>query len=179
MNAETSGHLIGLQRHFHRFKRVALLGLLAAVANFLFSPAAGATSICRWIDKSGKVQFSDVIPESYKSVVTCTHTEKPATPANQRAANDSASDRRNNAGPPAAGTSNAAAPEDAASRPTAKRPVDKVTESTDCQTWRRLYDESGACFAPFRTARGGIKAEAFAACNEVPNPQAKCGSQSN
>lgn len=179
MNARTSGYFIGIKRHFHRVKGFALLAALAVGANVVFSPAVGATSICRWVDKNGKVQFSDVVPESYKSVVTCTHTEKTATPANQRAANDSLKDRRNNASPPATAASNPVPPQATASQSTAKRPGEKVNENTNCQTWRRLYDESGACFAPFRTARGGIKAEAFAACNEVPNPEAKCGPQSN
>lgn len=179
MNAQTSGYSIGLQRYFHRAKNVALLGLLAVVANFLFSPVAGATSICRWVDSNGKVQFSDVVPESYKSVVTCTHTEKTAAPVNQRAGTDNSTDRRAKASPPTAAASNTVAPEIPASRPAAKRPGEKITDSTDCQTWRRVYDESGACFAPFRTARGGIKAEAFSACNEVPNPESQCGPRSN
>ena len=179
MNARTSGYLVGSQRHIYQLKRFALPLLMAVVTNFLVSPAVGASSICRWIDKNGRVQISDVVPEGYKSVVTCTHTEKTATPVNQRAANGIPKDSRANESPPAAAASSAVPPQDAAARPIAKRPSQKVTESTDCQTWRRLYDESGACFAPFRTARGGIKAEAFAVCNEVANPESKCGPQSN
>ena len=61
-----------------------------------------------------------------------------------------------------------------AARPV-KRPSQGVTDTTDCATWRRLYLESEACFGPFRTVGGGIKAEAFEACTVIPSPEPKCG----
>ncbi len=179
MNSRTSGYLIAIQRNSNRLESFAILALLAVATGVLYSPAVGATSVCRWVDRNGKVQLSDVVPQSYRSVVTCTHTEKTAAPATRRAASDSSKDRSNNTSSPATAASNPVPPQDMSPQPAAKRPKETVTESTDCPTWQRLYDESGACFAPFRTARGGIKAEAFAACNEVPNPEAKCGPQRN
>jgi hypothetical protein len=56
-----------------------------------------------------------------------------------------------------------------------KRPVEQVTESTDCATWWRLYRESQECFGPFHTVGGGLKPEAFDHCNEIPSPELKCG----
>jgi hypothetical protein len=158
---------------------LALVAVVALIANLLLSQTVGATSICQWVDKNGKVQFSDVVPETYRSIVTCTHTPTTETPADQRAAGEKSKKRRDNSSPPATAASTVASPQSPASKPAAKQPVERVTDSTDCKTWRRLFDESGACFSPFRTARGGIKAEAFAACNEVPNPEAKCGPQTN
>lgn len=60
-----------------------------------------------------------------------------------------------------------------------KRPAELVTETTSCPTWWRLYDESGECFGPYRTARGATKAEAFDVCNVVLSPEPKCGPRSN
>ncbi|MBK0392423.1 hypothetical protein [Ramlibacter algicola] len=48
----------------------------------------------------------------------------------------------------------------------------------DCRAWRAEYAKSQACFAPYRTATGGLKAEAFLACGpEVldPSASAECG----
>jgi hypothetical protein len=55
------------------------------------------------------------------------------------------------------------------------RPAQTVTERTDCATSWRLYDESLACFGPFQTVRGAIKAEAFDVCKVVANPEPRCG----
>jgi hypothetical protein len=40
-----------------------------------------------------------------------------------------------------------------------------------CEEQKRAYRESERCFAPYRTANGGIKAEAFQKCKEVKEPQ--------
>jgi hypothetical protein len=48
----------------------------------------------------------------------------------------------------------------------------------DCRAWRAEYARSQACFAPYRNATGGIKAEAFRVCGpEVLDPaaSAECG----
>lgn len=63
-------------------------------------------------------------------------------------------------------------------KPIIKRHVEVVTNATDCPTWWRIYDESAACFGPFKTLRG-IKSEAYDTCNELPSPEPKCGLRSN
>lgn len=153
-------------------------------AQCLLVPLANATSICRWINEKGQTEMSDVVPDRYRSIVNCTHTEPAGADelsSKQRAAPERDKRRSSALTPrekPASG-STAAPSQTAASRPVLKRPAEIVTDKTDCTTWQRIYDESGACFAPFRTAKGGIKAEAFAQCNEVPNPEQKCGPQRN
>lgn len=146
---------------------------------FLLLPAAGATSICRWVDESGQVQFSDVMPDKYTSGVTCTRSETVEPTAEQRAAIKRAKDLSAKSAAPANAVVRPTPAQEAAPPPVAKQPAEVVTDSTDCTTWRRLYDESGACFALFRTVGGGIKPEAFAKCNEIPNPEAKCGPERN
>ncbi len=59
-----------------------------------------------------------------------------------------------------------------------KRPAEVVTDATDCGAWWRLYDESIACFGPFRTTRGATKVEAFEVCNVIASPVPKCGPRS-
>ncbi|MBX9818544.1 MAG: hypothetical protein K2X79_10980, partial [Burkholderiaceae bacterium] len=60
-----------------------------------------------------------------------------------------------------------------------KRPAETVTDATDCPTWWRIYDDSNACFGPFRTVQGGLKPEAFDHCNAVASPELRCGPRRN
>jgi hypothetical protein len=53
-----------------------------------------------------------------------------------------------------------------------------VTDSTDCATWWRLYDESVQCFEPYRMVNGALKSEAFERCNVIAGPEARCGLRS-
>lgn len=168
-----------ISRIFKNRKHGLSTALLAIMAHFLMLPHAGATSICRWVDENGQVQFSDVVPDRYTNIVTCTHSQPIELSVEQRAANERAKRRTDKISSPATAASSAAPLQSIAPQPDAKQPAERITDSTDCPTWRRLYDESGACFAPFRTAGGGVKAEAFDKCNEVPSPEAKCGPERN
>ena len=73
----------------------------------------------------------------------------------------------------AAGAAWAAEP----ARNDAKAPAPITVETTlsqaraACEEQKRLYRESERCFAPYRTANGGIKAEAFQKCKEMKEPQ--------
>lgn len=154
--------------------RCRLLWTIAVISACLVSfSTANAASICRWVDENGRVQFADVVPDRYKGLVSCTHSgptvqnaERPTIRSDKRSPSAQA--------PAPAAT----APFDTPRSP-AKRPTQTVTSTTDCKTWQRLFNESGACFAPFRTTRGGVKAEAFEQCNDIPEPKEKCGPLSN
>jgi hypothetical protein len=158
---------------------------LAALALTLLVQAVGAAPVCRWVDERGRTQISDVVPDKYKKAATCTDSQKyelsPAQrrEADQRAAEERARPRSEAANPPKESASGPLSPAAPASQPGAKRPAEVVTDATDCQTWWRVYDESADCFGPYRTARGGIKPEAFDNCNVVPNPELKCGPRRN
>ena len=153
--------------------------LVTIGAYFLMLHPADASSICRWVDENGLVQFSDIVPDRYTAVVTCIHTQPLEPTTEQREAGKRAKDRRDKTRPPAQAASSTVSPQVTAPQPAVKQPAEAITDSTDCKTWQRLYDESGACFAPFRTAHGGIKAQAFDKCNEVPSPEVKCGPPRN
>ena len=157
---------------------------LAALSLLPFSNGAGATSICRWVNESGRTQFAEVVPEKYKKVAVCNDSQRYGlSPEQSRAADQRAADERARAGKVAAkpdGASSSPRPAGAAaSRPGAKRPSEVVTDATDCPTWWRIYDESVECFGPYRTTRGATKVEAFDKCNVVPSPEPKCGPRSN
>lgn len=156
-------------------------------ATLLASPMANATPICVWLDDMGRTQYASVVPEQYKAVATCTDSQQyELSPEQQRAAEQAKAARENiaRAHLEAARKSAASAlstPRVAEPAPpaVAKRPAELVTDATDCTTWWRLFDESAACFGPFRTTGGAIKVEAFGECNVVPSPEPKCGLRSN
>lgn len=158
---------------------------LAVLSLLPFSNGAGATSICRWVNQSGRIQIAEVVPERYRKVAVCTDSQKYELSAEQRRASEQrvADDRAR--APEAAAkplsdrASSAPRPARAASQSGAKRPTEVVTADTDCTTWWRIYDESVECFGPFRTTRGATKPEGFDRCNVVASPEPKCGPRSN
>ena len=155
---------------------------LAAVGLALHVSTAGATSVCRWLDESGRTQVAEVVPDRYKKVATCSDSQKyeispeQRRAAAERVAEDSERARQAAAKLPPERASNPARP---AAQPNTKRPTGVVTEATDCPTWWRIYDESVECFGPYRTARGATKVEGFDKCNVIPNPELTCGPRSN
>lgn len=152
-------------------------GVLAALASL--GPLQAA-DIYRWVDEQGRTHLSDVVPERYLDSATRTDARvHELTPEQRREAEERTARDRLYATPPAPAvsvppTSPATAPL-ATPVPPVKRPVERVTVSTSCITWWRLYRESQECFGPFRTVGGGIKSEAFDHCNEIPSPETRCG----
>lgn len=139
-----------------------------------------AADIYRWVDEQGRTHLSDVVPERYRdSAIRTDARSQEVTPEQRREAEERAARDRLHATPPAPAvsvppTSPAAAPL-ATPAPPVKRPVERVTASTSCTTWWRLYRESQECFGPFRTVGGGIKPEVFDHCNEIPSLETRCG----
>jgi hypothetical protein len=158
----------------HATARTLLTSLVLATA-----VAANATVIYRWVDEDGRTHVSDVVPDKYKKSATrIDSTQYEASPAQRKEAQERAAKekalveeaaKRRASAPPSAPASVASAPA------AAKRPAQGVTDSTDCETWWRLYHESEECFGAYRTVRGGLKPEAFEMCNPIPSPKPKCG----
>ena len=145
---------------------------LAAIgAGCLLAFAAAAdTAVYRWIDESGKVHYSETVPDRYRGnarAIAVPAASLPAQAPRDAPGLGSAAKPASTAQPavPARGTAASAPP-----RPAVKRPARVPDKNTDCETWQRLYFESIDCFGPYRTVRGGIKPEAFERCNEVPEP---------
>lgn len=159
--------------HGHRALALAWVLTFASVG-------AAASPVCRWVDASGQTHVSDTVPTAYQAGASCTDSDQfELTPAQQRDAERRTADeqyRARNLGvvpPQAAASGVARAPRDA------KRPAETVTDATDCPTWWRIYDDSNACFGPFRTVQGGLKPEAFDHCNVVASPELQCGPRRN
>lgn len=158
---------------------------LAGVALGLLTASVNARPICQWVDANGAMHMSDTVPPQYQSTATCTDSQKyeltdaQQAEADQRAAQAQSLLRKQGQGLPAPHPPPAARPAGAPPPVIEKRPIEAVTDTTDCQTWWRIYDESGACFGPFKTTQGGIKPEAYDHCNEVQSPEMKCGPRRN
>lgn len=149
---------------------ILALGLLSSSATL-------ATVVYRWVDERGRTHVSDVVPDRYRKSAKPVNlgpyevSPEDKRQAEERAARDkaAASMRKPGQSEPASQAASAAS-----ALPT-RRPSQGVTSTTDCATWRRLYQESLDCFGPYRTSRGGIKPEAFDNCTLVPSPDEKCG----
>jgi hypothetical protein len=168
-----------LARIFTKHTMSQLLRSLFTGSALLIALSAYGAVIYRWVDESGRTHVSDVVPEKYRKSATRTDSSSSQVSPEQRQQAERAA-ARNAALAEEAGTRRQSPtpnqPSTAASQPDAlKRPTQGITDSTDCQTWRRLYLESTQCFAPFRTANGSTKAEAFEKCNPIPSPELKCG----
>lgn len=153
----------------------AIAVLISALVLF---PAVYAADIYRWVDEEGRTHISDVVPPQHKKSARKIDPREFELSAEQvkeaqaRAERDKARAalaRQQRASAVAAGAP-ASGPAAAGSAP---RPT--VPAATDCATLRRLYRESQECFAPYRTATGTTKAEAFEKCTPVVDPELKCG----
>lgn len=156
------------------------LPLILLALLYLGVGAADAATIYRWVDKQGNTHFSGVVPEAYKDVAEPVEqtAAKPSLEERQRAierANEQKADaaaKASSAALGAAPASSVTAPEKAGG--TEKRPAKAPTEDTDCETWKRLFQESGECFGPYRLVGGGVKKEAFEHCTPVVQPPGRC-----
>lgn len=149
---------------------ILALGLLSSSATL-------ATVVYRWVDENGRTHVSDVVPDKYRKLAKPVNlgpyevSPEDKQQAEERAARDKAAASMRKPGQ----SEPASQPASATSALPTRRPSQGVTSTTDCATWRRLYQESLDCFGPYRTSRGGIKPEAFDNCTLVPSPDEKCG----
>lgn len=163
---------------------VALIALIN-VALALLSPAAHARFICRWVDDTGRTHMADSVPHRYKPSAICSDSQKyelssrQKREAEQRAIEAQRKSRQETPDSPAQAASSPPSVRGSASLPNAKRPTEAITETTDCQTRWRIYDESVECFGPYRTTRGATKPEGFDQCNVIPSPEIQCGPPRN
>lgn len=148
--------------------RTALAALLLGLLAF---PACAA-DIYRWVDENGKVHVSDVVPEKYRSSARRIDSRESEVSPQQRAEAEAraAADRaKANAAATAAAPAGAAQP---TGQPASKPPA---AAETDCEQAHRLYKESIDCFAPFVTAGGSVKGDAFKQCTPLADPSPRCG----
>lgn len=137
--------------------------------------APAAATVYRWVDDQGRTHFADTVPERYRDRARPVDLrDDTPTEAERRQAEERAARERARLAPPADGPAAASRP--AASAPAAaRRPPAPPSADTDCETWRRLYEESLACFGPYRNVRGAPRPEAFERCTPVDEPPPRCG----
>jgi hypothetical protein len=89
---------------------------LATISLMLLSASVQATSLCRWVDESGRTQIAEVVPEKYRKVAVCTDSRRyelsaeQRRAAEQRVADDRARAREAAAKPPSDRASTAGGP---------------------------------------------------------------------
>jgi Sec-independent protein translocase protein TatA len=146
--------------------------MISKVALLLFgslSLATYAADVFRWVDENGKIHYGDSVPERYKqaakkldaeraNVTSAQRQEAEARLAREKAAAESMR-RAREAKLGATQSSSAKSPD-----------IARVDGNAGCAEQMKRYQESLDCFAPYRTARGGIKQEAFQHCTEVKQP---------
>lgn len=151
--------------------------LCVVVASHLLWSASvlASTPVYRWVDDQGNVHYADVVPDRYKNRARLVDAPVAQPSAeDQRAAfervqrDKAKAQARLGASPESLAAP--VAPPSAPSQSFSKRPAQVPNDRTDCATWQRLYEESSACFGPYRTVRGGVKPEAFEVCNVVQEP---------
>ncbi len=141
------------------------LSLFLAVLLVSAVGRADAETIYRWVDKQGKTHYSGVVPSEYKSSAKpLEQAVKPSQEERQRAIalaekQKAEVDRMSRAVAGEGAEPLATKPEKSIG--IEKRPAKAPAADADCETWQRLFQESGECFAPFKVAGGGTKKEAF------------------
>jgi hypothetical protein len=142
--------------------RITLTILLICLSTSSF-----AGTIYRWVDEKGIVHYGDTVPEKYKA----TATDETALKNTQPITDEAASHKREKARdvlkhPPSTQEPAVVSPSDTVN----SEPDSKNTEKSACEQQWKQYVESLECFAPYRNALGGIKAEAYNYCTEVAQP---------
>lgn len=155
--------------------------LLLLLFGTLLESSAFATTIYSWVDQNGRTQMSDVVPEKYKKTATRIESARYELSDAQRAESDARVNVDKSRAADTAARQEKARSEaaSAASAPPStvvrQSPRAANNEASDCATLHRLYRESDACFAPYKTTNGATKAEGYARCTERLDPTFKCG----
>ena len=152
-----------------RMVAVAVLGWLAGVA--------AAAEIYKWVDEHGQTQYSNSVPKAQRSKAKPIELDPEVSDAQRqeaeqrlikdRALAESLTRERQNAA--AKGAPKATVPPPAPAK-TAAAPAAPLDKKKMCEEEWKRYRDSQACFGPYRTANGGIKAEAFQQCADVKQP---------
>jgi hypothetical protein len=145
--------------------KIPVLLLLVAT---LAPAGAGAGQPYKWTDEKGQVHYSDVVPKDRKAGSKPVDTDAPPSEADRKLAEERlARDREilEQAGIGAAATSGSAVP---AARGSPHKAASSAESSCD-EAWK-AYNDSSACFDPYRMSEGRVKQEAFQHCKQVAQP---------
>ena len=143
--------------------------ILFLLAFASMTAGAYAADVYKWVDEKGRIQYGETVPAKYKSsatkvdVTTPLPTDAQRQEAMARAAKDKAAAESS-----AAQRAKSTAPRsDPAPRPVVASDDAKAKQ---CEADKKKYQESEACFAPYRNAAGAISPEASQHCVQVKEP---------
>ena len=169
----------------------------AAAVLLVFSACAlaHAAQVYKWVDEQGQVHYGNAVPKPHQKSAQPVDTTVPvptdaerrdaaALAEREKAAAESLRRERERvrvqeaakAAPVKAAPAPAvkAAPAPALKTAPAPAPSSPTTALSDrkrqCEEELKRFRQSQDCFAPYRTANGGIRAEAFKHCVEVKMP---------
>ena len=147
-------------------KTRSLLSLAIALA----LAGVAHAELFKWVDENGKTHYGDRVPDRYQKQQKALKVEKSPSQADRDAAL-----QRNRKEKTAADALKAQrdAKAEAAGKPS-KPAAAAPPNETACQKEWRVFLEAKTCFQPFRTATGGIRAEAYEHCKEVAEPKSIC-----
>jgi FtsZ-interacting cell division protein YlmF len=124
----------------------------------------------KWVDENGKTHYGDQVPERYQQKQQSLKVDKAPSQDERNAALLRIQKEKNAAN---AMKAQRDARSELAGRPAKSAPAGPANE-TACQKEWRVFLDSKTCFQPFRTANGGIRAEAYQHCKEMPEPRSIC-----
>lgn len=145
------------------------IGLYLLILHSTFSHAQ---QVYKWTDAQGKTHYGDVLPEGAKpatppAVITIIKpTESQRAEALARAAKEKAQLQQQNEQAAASAAPSAAKEETA-------EPAAPANSNESCEAQWQKFNDSYACFDPYRLANGTIRAEGYEQCAEVKMPD-KC-----
>jgi hypothetical protein len=126
--------------------------------------------IFRWVDETGHIHYGESVPDQYKKRATMVEQKglEPTDAQRQEAAARLAKEKAI-AESMTTDRVKSNAPNSVPLPPPAAAGTNDKEDS--CEEQKRKFAESQVCFAPYRNATGGIKAEAYQHCVELTRPQ--------
>ncbi len=152
------------------FSPAALLAQMVAEPASSAAPTAPkpASGVYKWKDASGKVQYSDKPPAPNARSMKLNNDAPSA--AETQAARERLEAMKTES---PSRTTTRSAPANGATADANDKPSAAADESACEASWRE-YNESYACFDPYRLVGGGIRPEAFEKCKVVKQPSEPC-----
>jgi hypothetical protein len=141
--------------------------LALLLTGILLTFSIEAAEIYRWVDAQGQVHFSDAIPtaKGTKALPVDLRATDVSDQQRQEAKERQAKDLERLKKPKTISEPTPTTPPPQTSKPPAP-----LNPDASCEEQWAAFDQSWACFNPYRTANGSIKGEAFEHCSELSAP---------
>lgn len=151
-----------------------LAALVLVLGSLFMSGSVQGKDIYRWTDGQGDTHYADKVPKKYKGAA-----QKIDLTINRLGTAEEGGGASASRSAPVSSYSRAPSMDRATVQSGAVVPSYSSGSGTqdgtdDCETLRRQYWESQACFNRYRNVNGSVKPEAFRICREIQSPAAQC-----